>query len=64
MMKPELNSIKTRDSCLDHSHLKTIRLFLGAAVDEKTTEQKPKKRKIFATHSKFFSNISQTIKAR
>jgi hypothetical protein len=46
-MKSELNSVKTRDSCLDHSHLKTVRLFLGAAVDEKAAAQKPKKRQNF-----------------
>ena len=32
----------------------TIRLFLGAAVDEKTAAQKLKKVKILATPSQFF----------
>ena len=35
-------------------HFKTIRLFLGAAVDEKTAAQKPEKVKISATPSQFF----------
>jgi hypothetical protein len=33
-------------------HFKTIGLFLGAAVDEKTAAQKPKKVKILATSSR------------
>jgi hypothetical protein len=45
-------------------HFKTIRLFLGAAIDEKTATQKPKKVKISATPSQFSSYISQTTKTR
>jgi hypothetical protein len=58
-----LKNIKTvwRDG-LSH-HFKTIRLFLGAAVDEKTAAQKPKKVKISANPSQFFLNNSQTKKA-
>ena len=42
-------------------HFKTIRLFLGAAVDEKTAAQKPKKVKILATPSQFFFHISPKL---
>jgi hypothetical protein len=46
-------------------HFETIRIFLGAAVDEKTAAQKTKKNPNFGYPlSVFFLNISQTTKAR
>ena len=42
-------------------HFKTIRLFLGAAVDEKTAAQKPKKSQNFDNPLSFF-HISPKLK--
>jgi hypothetical protein len=42
----------------------TIRIFLGAAFDEKTAAQKTKKIPNFGYPLSFFLNISQTTKAR
>jgi hypothetical protein len=54
--------VRFEEISLSH-HFKTIRLFLGAAVDEKTAAQKPKKVKILTPPSVFFIYLPK-LKAR